>query len=94
MARLPSLVQVGQHLGEDEIPNQQLQINRHIAEKFDIGVTDFSHQKIGRKPPHTHQHAQHSGQHDADHGHFERVEHADGKGNKVELLCAYSITDR
>ena len=86
MARIPSVVKVGQHLGEDQIPDEQLQVDRHIAEKFDVDVTDFAHQKVGRKPPNTHQHTQNRGQHDADHGHLERVEHANGKGHEVRAV--------
>ena len=83
VADLPGFFEAGQDFGEDDVPDQQLQVDRHVAEELDIAVADLAQQQVGRKTPHADQRAEDRGQHDADQGNLERVEHADGEGRPV-----------
>ena len=77
------LGRIGQPFGQQQVPDQQLQQHRHIAEQLDIAVAQATHDGVVGEPADADQRAQDRGQHDADDRHPQRVEHADQEGFPV-----------
>ena len=70
---------------QQQVPHQQLQQDRHVAEQLDVAVAQAAHQRVVREAADAQQRAQDGRQHDADDGHAQRVEHADQEGHPVRV---------
>ena len=57
----------GQGLGQDEIPDEQLQQQRHISEEFDVGATERAQQDVARQSANADQGAEQGSEHNAHH---------------------------
>jgi hypothetical protein len=73
----------GQVFGEQQVPHQQLQQHRDVAEGLHIAVAQRAHQGVAREAAHAQQGAQDGSQHDADHRHAQRVDQPDQEGLPV-----------
>ena len=73
---LPRIGQRGQHR---EIPEQDLEQERQVADQLDIAARDPRQQPVRRQPAQCHQKSKHGGEEDADNRDRQRVEQTDEK---------------
>ena len=83
--RLQRLVDRRQELGQHEVPDEELQQQRHVAERLDVHAAERAQQEVARQPPDPDQRADDRGQHDADDRHAQRVRQPDQEGPGVGL---------
>ena len=66
-----------------EIPEQDLEQERLVADHLDIDFGNFRDQPVLRKPRDTDEKSEHGGEHDAEAGNEKRVEQADDEGTAI-----------
>ena len=55
MAQLPRFFEAGQDFGEHDVPDQQLQVDRHVAEELHVAVADLAGQEVAGEAAHADQ---------------------------------------
>jgi hypothetical protein len=76
-AEVDRLAHRRQHLGEEAVPDEQLQQQRHVAHHLDIARGELREQPVRRQAGDADQRAEHRREHDADRGDQQGVDDAD-----------------
>jgi hypothetical protein len=74
-----------QQLGEEAVPDEELQQQRHVAHHLDIARGELGEQPVARQACNADQRAQQCGKDDAQGRHLEGVEQAHAEGTRIAL---------
>ena len=78
----------GQRQEHGEIPEQDLEQERQVADEFDVAAGEPREQPVGAQPRKPDDEAEDGREHDAEHRHQQRVEQADEEDAAVGVLLA------